>query len=283
MISPPTMPAPAWAAGVGAVARQEAMAGALGGVSATGVAMFVSHPLDTLKTRVQAKGWGASAKELARQPFYGIGPHVAWYSLFNMVRFSCFCSLRGCAERSTGLTGWHSAAVAGAGAGLVTGVTLHPFFVIKAYQQVTRTSISVAYSTLVNAESLFTAARGFPLACVRFPIGVGALFSVNEVLRPQGAVGWLERGVASGLAGAVSTSLIMPLDVVQSKLMSQRAGRPHQYKGAWDCARQLLAEEGPRAFSAGYSVALARAVCTTAILLPTCDSFTEFFRGALQQ
>mmetsp|Transcript_59895 Transcript_59895/g.160345 ORF Transcript_59895/g.160345 Transcript_59895/m.160345 type:complete len:180 (-) Transcript_59895:497-1036(-) len=128
MISPPTMPAPAWAAGVGAVARQEAMAGALGGVSATGVAMFVSHPLDTLKTRVQAKGWGASAKELARQPFYGIGPHVAWYSLFNMVRFSCFCSLRGCAERSTGLTGWHSAAVAGAGAGLVTGVTLHPFF-----------------------------------------------------------------------------------------------------------------------------------------------------------
>ncbi|KAM9244730.1 mitochondrial adenyl nucleotide antiporter SLC25A23 isoform 4-T4 [Trichechus inunguis] len=58
-----------------------------------------------------------------------------------------------------------------------------------------------------------------------------------------------ERFVAGSLAGATAQTIIYPMEVLKTRLTLRRTG---QYKGLQDCARQILEQEGPRAFYRGY-------------------------------
>ncbi|XP_006896483.1 PREDICTED: solute carrier family 25 member 41 [Elephantulus edwardii] len=58
-----------------------------------------------------------------------------------------------------------------------------------------------------------------------------------------------ERILAGSLAAAISQTLINPMEVLKTRLTLGRTG---QYKGLRHCARQILEQEGPRAFYRGY-------------------------------
>ncbi|XP_056678541.1 mitochondrial adenyl nucleotide antiporter SLC25A23 isoform X3 [Monodelphis domestica] len=70
-----------------------------------------------------------------------------------------------------------------------------------------------------------------------------AIRGQQETLRVQ------ERFVAGSLAGATAQTIIYPMEVLKTRLTLRRTG---QYKGLLDCARQILEQEGPRAFYKGY-------------------------------
>uniref|UniRef100_A0A5F8GJT7 EF-hand domain-containing protein n=1 Tax=Monodelphis domestica TaxID=13616 RepID=A0A5F8GJT7_MONDO len=70
-----------------------------------------------------------------------------------------------------------------------------------------------------------------------------AIWGQQDMLRVQ------ERFVAGSLAGATAQTIIYPVEVLKTWLTLCRTG---QYKGLLDCARQILEQEGPRAFYKGY-------------------------------
>jgi hypothetical protein len=51
------------------------------------------------------------------------------------------------------------------------------------------------------------------------------------------------------VGSAMSVSIMIPMDTIKTRLVTQNAAG--QYKGILDCARQVLAKEGPGAFYKG--------------------------------
>ncbi|KAE8620159.1 hypothetical protein XENTR_v10010124 [Xenopus tropicalis] len=58
-----------------------------------------------------------------------------------------------------------------------------------------------------------------------------------------------ERFIAGSLAGAIAQTAIYPMEVLKTRMALRRTG---QYSGMSDCARQILRNEGVRAFFKGY-------------------------------
>jgi solute carrier family 25 S-adenosylmethionine transporter 26 len=59
----------------------------------------------------------------------------------------------------------------------------------------------------------------------------------------------LDNTVMGCLSSAATVAIMIPMDTVKTRLVTQNANR--QYSGIMDCARQVLAKEGPRAFYKG--------------------------------
>eukprot|EP00741_Cyanophora_paradoxa_P014601 tig00020812_g14081.t1 len=54
-----------------------------------------------------------------------------------------------------------------------------------------------------------------------------------------------------GVSGALAAAMMTPVDVVKTRLMTQRADDPNKYKGIGDCFARIVKEEGPIALSKG--------------------------------
>jgi len=63
---------------------------------------------------------------------------------------------------------------------------------------------------------------------------------------------------AGGVAGVASWLVVLPLDLVKSRLQADALRRP-AYSGAWHCARRTLRREGPAAFYRGWLLVACRA------------------------
>ncbi|KAF4517297.1 hypothetical protein B566_EDAN008631 [Ephemera danica] len=64
--------------------------------------------------------------------------------------------------------------------------------------------------------------------------------------------------LAGGLAGSVSWGMIVPLDVIKSRMQADRADRP-QYQGMIHCIRSSIKQDGPRVFGRGFWMVVLRA------------------------
>jgi len=62
--------------------------------------------------------------------------------------------------------------------------------------------------------------------------------------------------IAGGTAGVAMWSLVIPPDVIKSRLQSAPEGT---YKGMLDCTRKTIAQDGVRALWKGLGPAMARA------------------------
>jgi len=76
--------------------------------------------------------------------------------------------------------------------------------------------------------------------------------------KAAGASSWWKHAVAGGAAGAVSTAVLQPLDVLKTRLQVQDETEPRRvrYAGALRGARRILAEEGARGLYAGAGAAV---------------------------
>jgi solute carrier family 25 citrate transporter 1 len=84
-------------------------------------------------------------------------------------------------------------------------------------------------------------------------------------------------GLFGGFAGACSVFGNTPLDVVKTRMQGLEASR---YKSTLDCARQIMANEGPRAFYKGTIPRMSRVCLDVAITFMIYDSFMEMFNNA---
>ena len=80
--------------------------------------------------------------------------------------------------------------------------------------------------------------------------------------------------IGGGLAGVLSWLIIMPFDVVKSKIQADPAGK--MYKGFWDCARQLYASNGAKVFFLGFVPMAMRAFPVNAVTLMVYSEVLDY-------
>lgn len=87
-------------------------------------------------------------------------------------------------------------------------------------------------------------------------------------------------GFAGLLAGAGAALLTNPLDVVKTRLMTQREGR-YTYKGYYDCFSTILRKEGVRALFLGLQLRILWISIGGCLLLGGYDAFKIFYQRLL--
>lgn len=106
-----------------------------------------------------------------------------------------------------------------------------------------------------------------------------------------------QRMFAGGSAGFMAWLLIYPMDVIKTRMMSQRqndvlqkiqearsgsreAGKkefPLLYKSTWDCVKKSYQNEGPTVFFRGIAITLVRSVPVAVAVLPTYEFCVRVF------
>jgi solute carrier family 25 citrate transporter 1 len=80
-------------------------------------------------------------------------------------------------------------------------------------------------------------------------------------------LGILHTTIASVAAGAASVYGNTPIDVIKTRMQGLAA---KQYANTWDCAKQIMVNEGPRAFYKGATARLARVCLDVSVVSPAC-------------
>jgi solute carrier family 25 carnitine/acylcarnitine transporter 20/29 len=163
--------------------------------------------------------------------------------------------------------------LAGCIGGLATFVVSTPTELVKCRAQVLatpRSSLSIARD-VVRTEGLRGLYFGGGVTALRDSVGYGFYFWSYELSRRWlSAPGWkMESGgmvdalLCGGLAGVVTWASIFPLDVVKTRVQTQK-GEGRRF-GAWEVGRRAYREEGWRVFFRGLGVCSVRAFVVNAV------------------
>ncbi|KAM9244726.1 mitochondrial adenyl nucleotide antiporter SLC25A23 isoform 1-T1 [Trichechus inunguis] len=181
-------------------------------------------------------------------------------------------------EKQTGM--WWKQLVAGAVAGAVSRTGTAPLDRLKVFMQVhasktNRLDVLGGLRSMVREGGVRSLWRGNGINVLKIAPESAIKFMAYEQIKrairgQQETLHVQERFVAGSLAGATAQTIIYPMEVrrrgptagfsmgncgpgspqvLKTRLTLRRTG---QYKGLQDCARQILEQEGPRAFYRGY-------------------------------
>jgi len=261
--------APAVAAGATGVALLKA---ALAGALASGSTTALMHPLDTLKTRVQASigrapglaQLGRMIPELgARRLYLGILPAVAGAATSHGIRTASYEWARVALAPllALGLPGVSETAIQGIASGfgtfLGTAVRI-PNEVLKQRLQTGQHAHVLAAATHVlrngGARALFagttaTLAREVPF----YVLGMVAYEQLKKAARAVGGGGELtpwQMIMVGALSGAIAAVATTPADVLKTRIMTGNG----MGLGAWGLAQRMVKEEGLSSLYKGAAV-----------------------------
>ncbi|XP_043833086.1 calcium-binding mitochondrial carrier protein SCaMC-3 isoform X3 [Dromiciops gliroides] len=160
-------------------------------------------------------------------------------------------------EKLTGM--WWKQLVAGAVAGAVSRTGTAPLDRLKVFMQVhasktNQLNVLGGLRSMVKEGGIRSLWRGNGINVLKIAPESAIKFMAYEQIKwairgQQETLRVQERFVAGSLAGATAQTIIYPMEVLKTRLTLRRTG---QYKGLLDCARQILEQEGPRAFYKGY-------------------------------
>ena len=247
----------------------------------------VSYPTEFIKTQLQLfPGKGLSPVQCARDTVSSHGfaglyrglPALLWFSVPKVSsRFFAFETLSSAAKAANdGKLSTVMTLLCGMGAGTCEAiVAVTPMDTIKTrliHDQLTRSAAERKYKGFFHGVRSIVAEQG--LGGVYKGLTATILKqSSNQAIRwvvflnvkqwfagPGGdtsKLGVLHTMTASVLAGAASVYGNTPVDVIKTRMQGLEAA---QYKSTWDCAKQIMVKEGPKAFYKGATARLAR-VC----------------------
>ena len=266
--------------------------------------VLVSHPLDTLRVRVQTEP-NASLSQVATRLvgegaagfFRGIFSPLAAVGLWKAVMFSSSEKVRAALLSSKNNESneppvWHAFA-GGVVAGAV-GLTVQvPFERVKIAAQ---TSAPPAAAGSVIAHEIELARqiwcregarglyRGTLLNASLCPLAIGVWFGVNEwllrSLRERGRPGILEEFACGAVAGSLAWAVNFPSDKAKAIVQAAACRRPHASN--WELLRPHLQAEGVPFLWRGMSATLLRALPQTGATIATygaCRRYNERWRG----
>jgi solute carrier family 25 carnitine/acylcarnitine transporter 20/29 len=253
-----------------------------------------SGAIDCFRQTLRAEG--------VRGLYKGLASPMAGQVLYNAALFTVYDEVRAWqAQRAGGApAGGAAAFAAGALTGLAVTAAEHPFDLVKCKMQ------------LEGLTQQAAARRGAAGSGAARPAAYrSAIDCFVRISREHGAAGWaqgasatLARNVsacfwffglfeaarraldtcrpdapranlalAGGAAGGASAALSLPLDVARSSLMAEPSDpAARRLRGLRDCARQLYAAAGPRAFAAGLAPGVARSAAGSAVLVVVVDA-----------
>eukprot|EP00128_Syssomonas_multiformis_P014407 Colp12_sorted_trinity150504_noHs@13358 len=264
------------------------IAGGVGGVCL----ILVGHPLDTVKTKMQA-GQFTSTMEAVKAtvaksgyrglyagmaaPIVGVTPMYALCFFGYTMGQRLFCDADAFKELKLG-----QIALAGATSGLFTTPILAPGERVKCLLQVHQGKFSgpnEVFKYLYKTQGLKGCTRGFGATMARDSLASAFYFSSYEYLKhhltPEGASGPNAAGTlfAGGVAGVLNWAAALPIDVVKSRLQSDLDGK---YKGFSHVFKEIVKTEGLKGFYRGFTPVMLRAFPANAACFFGYESAIKF-------
>lgn len=156
-------------------------------------------------------------------------------------------------ELQTGM--WWRHLVAGGAAGAVSRTCTAPLDRLKVLQQVHgKSGIRSGFKHMLEEGGVKSLWRGNGINVFKIAPETAIKFSCYEKIKSLFKDGNKELGIAQrfasgSMAGAISQTLIYPMEVLKTRLAVRKTG---QYKGILDCAVQIWKHEGLSCFYRGY-------------------------------
>ncbi|CEO96366.1 Mitochondrial carrier protein [Plasmodiophora brassicae] len=215
---------------------------------------FVLFPLDTLKTRVQARDVARGSLKF----YSGLASAMAGSFPSAAVFFAVYDT---CRNKSYAMVAPQYHALASMGSASIANVAACavrvPFEVVKQQLQAGMHSSTVeCVKSIVRRDGVAGLYRGYMSTVLREVPFDALQFALWETLKVQYSnmeggrtLTPLESGAMGAIAGSISAAATNPLDVVKTRLMTQ--GHKIVYNGFNDCIRKLWADEGLHGLTKG--------------------------------
>lgn len=274
-----------------------------GGITG-GIEICITYPTEYIKTQLQLDEkvkkyngiWDCGKKTVQQNGIRGLyrGLPVLVYGSIpkSAVRFGSFELFRREMADEKGNLSPGARLLCGLGAGISEAIlAVTPMETVKVKFIADQRSANPQYrgfahgvKSIVAAEGLMGCYRGLTATMMKQGSNQAIRFYVMETLKdkyrggdPTKSVPKLLVGLMGGFAGACSVMGNTPIDVVKTRMQSLEASK---YKNTFDCARQILVNEGPAAFYKGTMPRMSRVVLDVAITFMIYDSFMELFNKA---
>jgi len=279
---------------------------ALSGTFAGACGIFVGHPFDTLKTRIQIGQKLAKDEvgmKLFRTLYRGVVPPLCTAGIMQSINFSLYETSRKLIYspleqyyQVDKIDFYHhphlhlqAVFLAACCSGSVVSVLANPISLIKVQQQVaTRVGVLECAKTLYNQYGFSRFYRGYCAMYVMESYGRGVYLWTYEkakmeypalfdririttfpdvsVFVPYTDSSLIIRMAAAATAGCISWLAIYPFDVVKSRMQMDISGS--KYSSCWDCFLKTWKEGGARLMFRGIKYTLIRAAPVAATILP---------------
>jgi len=283
----------------------KALKGIIAGGITGGIEICITYPTEYIKTQLQLdekvgkyKGiWDCGKQTVQTNGVRGLyrGLPVLIYGSIpkSAVRFGAFEQFKKIMVDDKGNLSPGSRLLCGLGAGISEAIlAVTPMETVKVKFIADQRSANPQYRGfahgvrhIVAAEGLMGCYRGLTATMMKQGSNQAIRFYVMETLKdkyrggdPTVAVPKLLVGLMGGCAGAASVLGNTPLDVVKTRMQGLEAKT--KYKNTFDCARQIMVNEGPAAFYKGTIPRMSRVVLDVAITFMIYDSFMELFNKA---
>ncbi|KAK4781333.1 hypothetical protein SAY87_017439 [Trapa incisa] len=227
--------------------------GFIAGGAAGVVVEAALYPIDTIKTRLQAR----TRKIILRGLYSGLGGNLVGVLPASALFLGVYEPTK---QKLLNILPENLSAIAhltaGALGGAASSLVRVPTEVVKQRMQIGH------FSSALNAVRLIAAnegVRGFyagygsfllrdlPFDAIQFCIyeqlRIGYKLAANRDLKDA------ENAMIGAFSGAITGAITTPLDVIKTRLMVQ--GTKSQYKGSINCVRRIIEEEGSSALMKG--------------------------------
>lgn len=227
-----------------------------GAAAARFATLLVLHPLDATKVRQQVTSARSHAaiKAATQGPWFkGVIAAAAGHVPYGVITFGVFAALKQRYSEKGNLDPRLTTLLAALSADVVGAFWLVPMETAKLRMQ---TGVCSSVLSAIRAGGVY---NGFVSQVLR-DAPFRAMYLVGyEVARSA----WREKagreisgkeGIALGAGvGALVGGLTTPLDVVKSRVMSQRVGAGRAYRGWFSCLRRTVKAEGSSALLRGFA------------------------------
>merc|ERR1719318_444852 len=271
-----------------------------GGITG-GIEICITYPTEYIKTQLQLdekvgkyKGIADCAKQTVQQSgvrglYRGLSVLVYGSIPKSAVRFGAFEQFKKQAVDEKGNLSPGARLLCGLGAGISEAIfAVTPMETVKVKFIADQRSANPQYKGffhgvrhIVAQEGLAGTYKGLTATMMKQGSNQAIRFYVMETCKdwyrggdPNKHVPKLIVGLFGGFAGACSVFGNTPLDVVKTRMQSLDASR---YKNTFDCAKQIMVNEGPKAFYKGTLPRMSRVVLDVGITFMIYDSFMEMF------
>jgi len=271
-----------------------------GGITG-GIEICITYPTEYVKTQLQLdeklgkyKGIADCAKQTVKQSgvrglYRGLSVLVYGSIPKSAVRFGSFEQFKKHAVDEKGNLSPSARLLCGLGAGVSEAIfAVTPMETVKVKFIADQRSANPQYKgfahgvkAIIAAEGIMGTYKGLTATMMKQGSNQAIRFYVMETCKdwyrkgdPNAHVPKLIVGLFGGFAGACSVLGNTPLDVVKTRMQSLDASK---YKNTLDCAKQIMMNEGPRAFYKGTLPRMSRVVLDVGITFMIYDSFMELF------
>ncbi|OLL22174.1 putative mitochondrial carrier [Neolecta irregularis DAH-3] len=239
------------------------------------------------------QGKGAKLPPFGREWYVGCSTVMVGNALKAGIRFVSFDKFKKLLSDADGKITGPRTALAGLGAGIMEStLAVTPFESIKTSLIDDRKRPQPKYKGFVHGTRMIVAERGIrgiyqgltptmmrqaANSAIRFWSYSSIKHGAEAHLNPGEKLGTISTFGIGAMAGLITVSTTMPLDVLKTRMQSIQAKK--LYKSTFDCAYKISTQEGILAFWAGTTPRLGRLVLSGGIVFTVYEKMMDLFEA----